>query len=309
MKKTASVTNGFTLVELALTLGFLGFISLLIAGITNSMISTYQKGMILKQVNTVGSEVVEEIRSSIRDSAAKGINAICETAYSGGDDRTKCENTGASSLISTRYLAAANTIQIKNSSSKIASTISAQTPVYGTFCTGTYTYLWNSGYLLDKNSYSAGEPMIFSYYLSENSSEPQKKEVTNFRLLKIYDPSRSVCLAQNTSYGYSGVASNSKKISVEKALNVFQEDATEILSTANNSDLVLYDMEIFTASYNQTTGNIFYQGSFILGTMTGGINIMSTGGNFCAAPGDMAGEFFDYCAINKFNFASQAIGE
>ena len=50
----------------------------------------------------------------------------------------------------------------------------------------------------------------------------------------------------------------------------------------------------------------FYSVSFILGTVQGGINVMSSG-NFCKAPEEDDSNF-DYCAINKFNFAAQATG-
>jgi hypothetical protein len=52
---------------------------------------------------------------------------------------------------------------------------------------------------------------------------------------------------------------------------------------------------------------LFYAGSFILGTTTGGPNIKSNNGN-CAVPGDVVYSNFDYCAINKFSFAAQANG-
>ena len=43
--------------------------------------------------------------------------------------------------------------------------------------------------------------------------------------------------------------------------------------------------------------------------MQGGINVTAAG-NFCAAPNDYGNDQnFDYCSINKFNFAARATGK
>ena len=48
--------------------------------------------------------------------------------------------------------------------------------------------------------------------------------------------------------------------------------------------------------------------SFILGTLRGGANV-NVSGEFCATPGSNSSvEDFDYCAINKFNFAARTLG-
>ena len=50
-----------------------------------------------------------------------------------------------------------------------------------------------------------------------------------------------------------------------------------------------------------------YSVSFVLGTVQGGIDITKSGG-FCATPDDYEDANFDYCTINKFNFAALATG-
>jgi hypothetical protein len=87
-------------------------------------------------------------------------------------------------------------------------------------------------------------------------------------------------------------------------------------------DLALYDFTIFPATQHYKTLQIYYSGMFILATYRGGVNIKSNG-EFCEGSDEADGmadvdsdgnsEFtmndFDYCAINKFNFAARATGE
>jgi hypothetical protein len=93
------------------------------------------------------------------------------------------------------------------------------------------------------------------------------------------------------------------------------KDVVELIAE-NESDLALYDFTILPATKNYTTKQIFYPGSFILATIRGGVNIQSNG-DFCQGSssdeGEMDSEYtgndFDYCAVNKFNFAARATGE
>ena len=78
-------------------------------------------------------------------------------------------------------------------------------------------------------------------------------------------------------------------------------------SDEKNGGLAIYDLYVSTPAESVAKNNLFYSVSFILGTIQGGINITKSG-NFCATPDDYGIENFDYCAINKFNFAAQAVG-
>jgi hypothetical protein len=87
------------------------------------------------------------------------------------------------------------------------------------------------------------------------------------------------------------------------------------LISDNDSDLALYDFVVLPATQNNKTGQIFYSGSFILATMRGGVNVM-TNGDFCTGTETMYGTDveatsfeFNYCAVNKFNFAVRATGQ
>ena len=85
-----------------------------------------------------------------------------------------------------------------------------------------------------------------------------------------------------------------------------QENGVEILNKNGLNDLVLYDFYMTKPAFSITRQNLFFAGSFILGTKRGGINI-KTAGNSCKPPSDEYSDL-EYCAINKFNFAVQAGG-
>ena len=71
--------------------------------------------------------------------------------------------------------------------------------------------------------------------------------------------------------------------------------------------MAIYDISSTAPAASPDKANMFYSVSFILGTTRGGANIKANGKS-CAAPQDSALADFDYCAINKFNFAVQANG-
>ena len=79
-----------------------------------------------------------------------------------------------------------------------------------------------------------------------------------------------------------------------------------LLANDDANKLVLYDLAVAVPAINNAGNSAFYSVSFILGTVDGGINVMSSG-NFCKAP-EESNSNFNYCAINKFNFAAQANG-
>ena len=82
--------------------------------------------------------------------------------------------------------------------------------------------------------------------------------------------------------------------------------APEEMLKDTDAALALYDFVLFEPARVTTTGRLLFSGSFILGTVTGGVDIM-TSSNFCKAPSNFSADF-SYCAINKFNFSIQASG-
>ena len=320
--KTTSTANskvrakGFTLIELSLSVAILGVLSLTIALIINDSIATSRRGLTLNQVNTVGMDLVDDMRTAFQNSSAKSVMSECESLYeksgeSGKDDsssRTACKNDQGKNLVSvTKY---AN-VTVKRNVEK--SLVNA--PVYGAICTGSYSYIWNSGYFFDSRHYEVASTSPATFKLGGD-------EYKDFRLLKVLDRNRGVCAysmlasikgdLKSAEMVYTkGAITRSNVVFINSPNEIIPEDQKPISLLAednNDTTLALYDLQSAAPIQSNANNRLFYSVSFILGTIDGGVNIMSSG-NFCATPDDYKDANFNYCAINKFNFAVQATGE
>ena len=176
-------------------------------------------------------------------------------------------------------------------------------PIYGAFCTGTYSYIWNSGYLF--NGQNGYEKASLKYNNGDVSS--------GFRVLKVRDELRSVCISKTLAASGSGYTINNDNFNSVFDISGYEVvDEAPVFMLANDgyNGLVLYDLTSAAPVESGDAGGLFYAASFILGTVRGGINVKTTG-NYCVPPGggNNAAEDFTYCAVNKFNFAAQATGE
>lgn len=323
-----ALRKGFTLVEIALSSAFVGVLSIAIVLIINDTVASYRRGLTLSQVNTTGMDIVDDLRTAVQNSSSRSVVNECVKAY--GDNNTvakqACEENGAYNFVSVT----------KKVDMTINGKLEKDVPIYGAFCTGTYSYIWNSGYFESKEASFEGKnrPATLTYYKpaiidgKEDkteitvSSSTRKTGVSDidtgrpFRLLKVRDNNRAVCMAavrynQSTheltdNYNLpSGGIDNRFNIT---SYGVLEEDPVDLILANNENDLVLYELAVAPPAESTTRLNIFYSVSFILGTIDGGINIKQSGNN-CTPPADYQNEKFDYCAINKFNFAVQASGE
>ncbi len=295
--------NGFTLVELSLSVVFISLLSVAVALILSNAISTYHRGVVMNQVNTTGMDLVDDMRAAVQDSSAGSIISACSNMYDKSEEIDKCENDYAQNFVKVVRMAGVTRIDGENIDN---------VPVQGAFCTGSYSYLWNSGYLLNSNDFKVdgdvGEVETLSFKYRDKDGNEQEKE--DFRLLKVKDKNRNVCRSQfvgeydNTSPLNDGVIN----IANEKYDSVMEEPV-ELLAGGENN-LALYDLTAKASAESDISKNVFYSVSFILATVQGGINI-TTAGDYCVTPGDISSsevENFNYCAINKFNFAAQANG-
>ena len=334
MIKKAS-REGFTLVELSLAMVFISLLSLAIVLIIINTISSYRRGITLSAVNSGGSQLVDDFRVAIQNSSASSIDTICASHYqnnrtgsSGDQAETRCKNNGAEYFFSITY---------RNGSVRLSGASSDQTdiPLFGAFCTGTYSYIWNSGYFFsDGVTVSVNGDVVNDDYTIGNGSAKRKwfmgsnpagsarvwyrdsadhlVDVAGFRLLKIKDESRQICVSKAThgnasNYDpYSGDKINVFDITFERGQAVLEEPV-DLLASGDTNDLALYSLDINIPAESVSGANLFYAGSFILGTTTGGPDVKSSN-DVCAVPSDAVDSNFDYCAINKFNFAAQAVG-
>ncbi|MCL2094588.1 prepilin-type N-terminal cleavage/methylation domain-containing protein [Candidatus Saccharibacteria bacterium] len=149
----------------------------------------------------------------------------------------------------------------------------------GVFCTGSYSYVWKHARRLrgDLGNPNGG--------MSVNG-------ITNFRLLKARDAGRDMC---NPALGMALVTPTG-------------EPPQEVISAAE-IDLALYDFRVFVPRSNTTIGQSFYTVSFVLGTLRGtNLEGGRVGREACVPPALELGFDFDYCAVNRFNFAVRAAG-
>ena len=284
------------MVELSLSIAFIAILSITIALIINDAISTYRRGLTLNQINTVGMDLVDDMRAAIQNSPAKVVAEICDEVFKGNgsqetSQRNNCKSDGGRKFVSI-VKASTNSDKVK-----IKGEEKEGVPLYGAFCTGAYSYVWNSGYLFTEDN-SSLERASLSYKYDGTEENPN-----DFRLIKVRDENRKVCR--------SGLVEGDSKYD-EFGTNQFEvgeitEEPVVLLSGSGDTAnaLALYDLSV-PAPAADGVNAAFYAVSFILGTVQGGINVMSSG-NFCATP-DEYDSNFDYCAINKFNFAAQANG-
>lgn len=324
--------EGFTLIELSLSVAFIGILSIIIVLLINNTISTYRRGVTLNRLNSSGMDIVDDIRSTIQSSPSSELTRLCEVYYGGqaegssaaqNKELNKCISDGARGFVSvvrTAEVRAHNTNKMQN------------VPVYGAFCTGSYSYIWNSGYFFSSDHKVGPEseplkPATLKYRKIGDDSHGGSKD--RFKLLKVEDPGRSVCISsfygeknkedvvespnqiiQNKNYNPNGqINSFNGKFDIS-SYDGLSEDPVDLISVDQGNDLAVYDLRSSAPAGGASNYGLFYSVSLILGTTRGGIDIMSSG-NFCVPPEDYdKGDLIDsdYCAINKFNFAVQANG-
>ena len=321
MRKTFN--KGFTLVEMALSMAFIGILSMAVVLIIVNTIASYRRGLTLNRVNTTGTDIVDDMRWAVSNSSSRAVSTDCYRYY---PDKSAglleaCVNDGAKNFVTiTKY---ANSIQItKRGGNNDSVTTRYNVPIYGAFCTGTYSYIWNSGYFEMDNVLIDGVAGNKNWAkLKYNNPNGRKIELNNttrannsdrpFRLLKVRDDYRSVCVSvvkKNNSYNLPANSELGNVFDITGYRNLSEEPIDLLLSDSDN-DLALFDLYVAKPAESTTQKNMFYSVSFILGTLSEGIDIMASGSACVPPDSDGVVDNYDYCAINKFNFAMQANGE
>lgn len=263
---TRTSRHGFTILELALAMAFISFLVLLVGVATAQIASLYQRGVVLSQVNDNGRELVDELTRGI------------EASIYANDEISGLEDF---------YFEYS-----ENLSEQIG--IEKEVPLYGAFCTGLYSYIWNTGYALglEENVLLENSTLATTW-----QSDDETETIEKFRMLRVGDSGRKVCK------NYKEATKDGLKTS-----QLHGGGAAVELLPASTNELVLYDLKTFTPAYDKYTRTALYSVTFILGTVGGGTDITASG-DFCKV--GYGGGFitdFTYCAVNKFNFAARAIG-
>lgn len=307
--KKRSMKKGFTLVELSLSMVFVGILSLMVVFVIMNAVSSYRKSITLNNVDTIGMSLVEDMRRSIQDSSPSDLKFICES-YT---NSSACDNSITNFVSVTRKADVAGVGNV---------------PVFGAFCTGNYSYIWNSGYFFNDGQAVSGVSAAVLWYKDESGAVRKTEDnydTRDFRMLKVKDKSRAVCIAAVRVAGNSvtnNYTINNSRL-INNGSNVFNialdnvvpgeeiklSDSPEII-LSKESGLSIYNFSSNIAMQQGFSKNLFYYASFVLGTLQGGANLTATG-DYCARPQDYSDDYdhnFDYCSVNKFNFAATANG-
>lgn len=277
--------KGFTLIELMLAMAFLGTMLVAIAALVMRVTNIYQKGLSLRAVNTNGREIISDLTRTITSSPT---HLKVNPEYSNNEITGK----NLKQALAKYYLSVEDASHTEQYS--------------GVFCTGSYSYIWNtaSSILASRDDDGNNDDNVFKIKLAGGANYYIPK------LARIADTERFACAAKETNINSGNFVPESMIIGEGKALRM--DDITELIGN-DEIDLALYNFRILPAIQNETTKQIFFSGTFILATIRGGVNIQSNG-DFCTGDKEVAGdEFnlnnFDYCAVNKFNFSARATGE
>lgn len=249
--KGAVNKKGFTLVELSLSLVFIGILSITAVLIINNTMLAYQRGLTLNKINDVGMDLVDDMRTVVQGSPVK-LDGECSEG-----SESSCVSFAKKGLVSG---------------------VDGEVPLYGGFCTGKYSYLWRSGYLDGRE---------VGVKINGDVGE-------GYWLAKIRDEDRRICnYYKEMAEGHFGGDINFDVAEYEELM-------------PSDSRLAIYDLYVPMPAESDAIKTMFYSVSFVLGTRGGGVNILAEG-DYCTPPeGDNSN--FNYCAINKFNFAAQAGG-
>ncbi|MDO5475445.1 MAG: hypothetical protein Q4F61_03655, partial [Candidatus Saccharibacteria bacterium] len=102
--------KGFTLLELTISMLFVSLLSISIVVVINNVIMSYQRGAVLSRLDSVGNSIVDDMRSAVQD-------ALNTTRLGENISITKTTQT-----------------------MKINGEDQNNIPIYGIFCSGSYTY-------------------------------------------------------------------------------------------------------------------------------------------------------------------------
>jgi len=238
--------RGFTIVEMMLAMGFVAALLVAIALTVIQIANIYNKGITIKSVNQAGTDLTADIQRTISSSMPFAIDP------DGVDDVSDPNDDNTNYLVKT------------NPSGNI---------VGGVLCTGQYTYIWNTGWGIQK---SASDTIKYSGTDSTKT----------IYFIKAYDPVSKYCRIKNIPIDKSGT--------------------TELLNSDNNNSQYLLAIHQFTAGspiLDSTTGQRLYNIQFTIGTsnadeLTGAPNYE------CSVSG--VNSNFNYCFVTRFDIIARA---
>ncbi len=301
-KSSAQTKGGFTIIEVTLVTAFMAMLLIAIALILTSMISIYQKGMTLKAINSTGRNLISELTNSINSAPSIDTTSLCNTLT---DNPDACIDDGAFKFI---YQS------IEDYEVDAVTGRGSQVQYGGVFCTGDYSYVWNTKYGI------ANDRRITVTYRGGSTAD---FKIARFRDRTYRACSTNVGSSYSTNLGLANRTINVTQYTNGTPLEISDFTTDFLEDTVDESDvnLTLYELTIFPVSQDAITLRGFFSGTFILGTERGNAAIMRSGdycdvtntsedGSLGEGSGNLQdlGSEFNYCGINKFNFAARTAG-
>lgn len=302
--------KGFTIIEVTLVTAFIAFLLIAIATILVNISAIYQKGATLKTVNEVGRNLVTEFTTALNSAPSIDSISICNSLVDAGAAREACLRDGARKFIF-QDIEAEREDPITHDR--------GMTQDGGVFCTGEYSYIWNTYYGRNESNpikviYNGGNVQEVS---ASVENDHNKKP---FKLVRFQDKTYRACSA-NVDKSYQDHLSDTHTIDIRQLANGVTNPVTSyeqgFLSTSE-IDLDLYEFVIFPIAQDSVTLRALISGTFILATERGDVGVLRSG-DYCDvtnndSKGDGSGNLqdlgsnFNYCGINKFNFAARTAG-
>ena len=256
--------KAFTIIEFLLAMTVLSVMLMGIVTLTMRILEIYRKGLALRAINATGRDILNDLSRSVGGSPiVENINPV---PSSGSNDIRWYD-------IKKVYR---NYYNEKISSSGVTDNKKVQ--IGGVFCTGSYSYVWNTA------------PAIEQYRKNPNNKNNLFTiEGKVYKLARFPDTDRVAC---------ERVDANSDDLKTTHITNDIDSRDVVSLISDDESDLALYDFVVLPATH-----------------MRGGVNVL-TNGDYCTGTEQMynseveaVDQDFNYCAVNKFNFAVRATGE
>lgn len=300
-----SKKKAFTLIELMLAVAFIGTLLLSVAMLAMQLVNMYTKGVAMRSINAIGGDIADDLKQTIT-SSTKWSKSI-DPAY-GGANYTKDIVEDAKK----EYYAYSD-------------------KGYGVFCTNSYTYIFNYQPAMLKFRENPAAMDDTEDYISIYQTDTHIQRP--YGLVRVKDPTATLCDSvkaadkDGTSTTDFFLKDGEKYKSVGNAhiIQVDSKDLTILLDgndSNDGSDLELYDFSVMHATKNSLTGQALFNVSFVIGTMRGGINVMSSS-NYCSqkaqenaddevatkeAKEKMANVGMSYCAVNRFEVTVRQTG-
>lgn len=278
--------SGFTIIEISLAMAFIATLLIAVLTVSMQMMSLYNKGLTIKDVNTVARSTVRDIQDSVAQSSS-AIKLVAATP--GASVATTLQDASTAQLHYYNYFDATNPIKSGG----------------GRLCTGSFTYIWNY-----QKAFAAYAPDPGGEFESVQYIKNPAGDFEPIRFIKVRDEARDLC--KYVDSGPIGERNMGKRLpdSVWSTMQpVFGE---------GDRNLAIYAFEVSspeslvfsTSNQNDTTVpsvNTNFYSTFYTFKITVGSSLFPDDINDskCEAEAGSKDINVEYCAINDINFVAR----